>query len=191
MRKYSNETLEQAVGREVLINYGKRYLGATLSSSCLPSWSQTKIIDYMGKPSNFLVICGGVGISKTYTCASLTEWILKNFNTSRYWNERGLQEALQNSWSSTSGNILKYLIDDDLVILDDIGSEGFSDWKEKILMETIDQRYNSMLPTIFISNLFKSDFEDKYHARIASRLFATENTIIEIFDAVDQRTLGK
>jgi len=145
----------------------------------------------MSKPEHFLVICGGAGISKTHTCASLTEWILKRFNTSRYWNELKIHEALKNSWDSTSGDILKYLIDDELVIFDDVGSGGLSDWKEKILMEIIDQRYNSMLPTIFTSNLFKSDFEKEYHPRIASRLFATENTIIEIFDAVDQRTLGR
>ena len=82
------------------------------------------------------------------------------------------------------------MIDDEIVILDDVGfwwnearnSYKDNEWKIEVLYEFINNRYNSMLPTIITSNLNKEQFESVYSPRIASRLFAAENTIIKMFN---------
>src|SRR5579862_8781807 len=140
MHKLKTETLEHAVYREIITNYGERYGQASLANVSFPTGTEVKIIDFMKNPKNFLVICGNPGIGKTYICAAMTEWVLKTFNTSRYWNEKKLHTELKDSFNS-NWELLDYLIDDDLIIYDDIGSEGFSEWKERVLTEVIDFRY--------------------------------------------------
>lgn len=148
----------------------------------------------MSEPKNMLVFCGNPGIGKTYLCAAFMEWIITEFDAFRYWHEDNLLQRVRDSISEGNGDYfraLSYLIDDPIVILDDLGCNKPNEWREEIIFHTIDERYNSMLPTIITSNLSKQDFRDKYHPRIASRLFAKENIIIELHDEPDLRENGK
>jgi len=82
---------------------------------------------------------------------------------------------------------LQYLIDDDFVMLDDIGSTGLNDWRKEIIFDAIDERYNTMKPTIVTSNFSIKEFKEFFHERVSSRLFSKENCIIEILDGYDLR----
>ncbi len=86
---------------------------------------------------------------------------------------------------------LKYLIDDQLVMIDDIASDKHSEWREEILFAAIDQRYSSMKPTVITSNLTIDDFKKTYQPRLFSRLFAADNIIIEIKNGEDFRQQPK
>jgi len=74
------------------------------------------------------------------------------------------------------------LVDDEFVIYDDLGSTGLNDWRKEVLFEFLDQRYVSMKPTIVTSNLTREEIYQQIHPRVASRLFAKENTLIEVRD---------
>ena len=161
------------------------------------------IARYMKSPKNFLVFVGNPGIGKTYLCAALTEWHLKTFRSTRYWRERDLLSKLRQivgEGKSDYAVALEYFIDDDFLILDDVGS-GINpekhtyrdlEWRTEILFSLLDYRYNSLKPTLITSNFNKKMFEMVYSERVSSRLFAKENTIISMFNdsAVDKRTLG-
>jgi len=144
---------------------------------------------------NFLVITGPAGTSKTYFCSAMIEIIFNKFETFRAFDERDLLRKLrQGMGSSMHGDYLDHLqqlIDDELIIIDDVGSSGHTEWREEALMEAIDFRYGSTLPTIFTSNLSKKDFYQIYGQRISSRLFAKENTIIDLEGMPDLREKGK
>lgn len=157
----------------------------------------------MKDPKNFLVFLSKPGIGKTYLCAALTEWALETFRSLRYHRERDLLAKLRQGIADGDGDYakaLEYYIDDDLIILDDVGS-GINpekhtnrdlEWRAEILFSFLDYRYNSMKPTVITSNFSKRLFESVYSERIASRLFAAENKIITIFDdsIVDKRSIG-
>lgn len=156
--------------------------------------AQTQISNFLKEPKNILIYCGNPGIGKTYFCAALTNWAFETFDNFRYWNESELLKRVRSSMSDFKGDYLeclKLLIDDQLIILDDVGSTGTNEWREEILFDLIDERYNSMRPTVITSNFSVQEFKNKFHERICSRLFAKENTIIEILDGEDQRSLGK
>ncbi len=143
----------------------------------------------MRKKRNFLVFTGNPGIGKTHFCAALMEFCLSQFESFRYWKEQDLLERIRSSMSEFKGDYfqtLKLLIDDDLVILDDIGSSGVNDWREEILFKTIDERYNSLKPTIITSNFSRGEFKKLYHPRIYSRIYDHENFIIN-FEGEDFR----
>lgn len=157
----------------------------------------------MEKGSDFLVIVGNPGTGKTHICSALVNWAYDNFNTLRYHREYDLLSKLRTSIDQGYGDYVKsleFLIDDEVVMLDDVGSWWSRDklstkdnqWKIEIFFEFLDYRYNKQLPTIITSNLSKRDFIDIYSQRICSRLFSKQNTIIEMFGSmdIDKRTLG-
>lgn len=144
----------------------------------------------MNEPKNFLVYCGNPGIGKTYLCSAMTEWAMTKFKSFRYWSEAELLKRVRSSMDEYKGDYvqtLKYFIDDELVMIDDVGSTGLTEWRKEILFEALDFRYNSMLPTIITSNYGKKEFEQSFHPRISSRLFDKDNIIIEINDGIDLR----
>lgn len=170
----------------------ERYVGASLSQMKWGKVDMAKLDAFMKEKKNFLVILGSPGTSKTYLCSALSEWILENFQTYRYWMEGCLFERLKRGFESHEGSpkVLEYLVDDELIILDDVGSNSWTEWKEDMFFDLINMRYNSMMPTIITSNLTRKQFYDTYQPRVTSRLFAKENTVIELKDAQDFRELG-
>lgn len=149
-----------------------------------------KIQNFMKTPKNFLLYCGNPGIGKTYLCASLIEWAMTTFDSFRYWNESELLKKIRSGMDEYKGDYLetlKHLIDDQLVMFDDLGSCGLNDWRKEIIFDAIDERYNSMLPTIITSNFSLKEIEKNFHPRVCSRLFDKDNTIIEILDGIDLR----
>lgn len=149
-----------------------------------------------------LIYLGSPGAGKTYFCSAITEWSFLRFHTRRYHKESDLCKRLRNAISEGVGDYLihlRYFIDDELVILDDIGSSinphkhstRDLEFRREILLEFLDYRYNTRRPTIVISNFNKDEILDVYAKRIHSRMFAKENTVISRFgDDVDKRQIG-
>lgn len=186
--------MEKTISERQELYFGRRYVGASMAKVTFNEYIDKKIVEYMDKPRNFLVFLGNPGIGKTYFLAALVPWALSKFNCFRYYKEADLLKRLRTAVGENHGDYLealKYLIDDDLIMLDDMGSQGLNDWREEVIFDAIDQRYNSTLPTILTSNFTKEEFHKNYHERIASRVFAKENTVISIFDNYDLRKEGK
>jgi len=111
-------------------------------------------------------------------------------NSFRYWNERDFLSRLRAVISGEKGDYLKemdYILDDQFIMFDDIGSSGVNEWRQEVLFEMIDRRYRSELPTVITSNLTKSEIYEKLGTRSASRMFAKENLIIELHNGQDVR----
>lgn len=139
---------------------------------------------------DFLIYCGNPGIGKTYFCAAMYEYALQNFKSVRYWNESELLKKIRGSMDEFKGDYLdclKYLIDDEFVMLDDIGSTGLNEWRKEVIFDAIDERYNCMMPTVITSNFSVREFKEFFHQRVSSRLFGKDNYIIEILDGDDLR----
>ena len=86
---------------------------------------------------------------------------------------------------------MRDLIDDVFIIFDDVGASGHTEWRQEVLMDLIDYRYESMLPTVFTTNLSPKEVYSSYGPRIGSRLFSKENTILFYEDMPDLRLEGK
>lgn len=172
--------------------FGHRYVGATLANCSMHGSKNDLINSYMQTKEHFLVLTGVPGCGKTYIAAALVEWMLQNFATIRIWKEYDLYTKIKlgidKGWDCS--DTLSRLIDDDIVVVDDLGSQSRNDWRENILTEMIDVRYSKEKATIFTTNLSEKDFCDKYDPKIASRIFAHENTVIDLSSAKDLRREG-
>lgn len=138
---------------------------------------------------NFLVILGPPGTGKTWMCAAISYAAHRRFNTVRYWKEFDLLDKLRESIDKYNDyfKTLEQAMDDEFCIIDDIGSTGVTDWRKEVIFSAIDLRYNSMRPTIITSNLNRDQIKEKYEWRTADRLFAKENTIIDLFGMPSMR----
>lgn len=192
---------EKRIADYKLRSFGQRYRNASLCKLEGNPQATAAVNEWMKKPKNMLVYHGTAGIGKTYLCAALTDWCFENFNDFRYWKEEDLLRKLRLGISEGKGDYLhslRSMIDHELLIVDDVGSginpEKFSnrdlEFRREVFYSLLDYRYNAMLPTIITSNFSNKEFEIVYSKRITSRLFAEENTNIEILDGQDKRTLG-
>jgi len=154
----------------------------------------------MMQPKNFLIYHGSPGIGKTYLCAAITSWALANFSSYRFYREEGLLQLLRERISQKKGDYtkeLENLIDDDLIVLDDVGSgidirhlQRNIEWRSEVFYSFVDYRYRHCKPTIITSNFSYEDFKQIYSQRTISRLFAAENIIIDAIGGVDKRSMG-
>lgn len=162
----------------------------------MPGGCASKIQDWNAKNlGNFLVILGPPGTGKTYLCSALYAYVVDKFRSIRCYHERQLLQRLRDFIGGAShGDYLGYLhllTDDDLIILDDVGSSGFNEWREEVIFEFVDYRYNQQKATIITSNLTYDEFDELSKGRIASRLFASENIIVDFSPIGDLRKEGK
>jgi DNA replication protein DnaC len=156
------------------------------------------ILAWISNPADVLLYHGSPGIGKTYFCAALTEWMFRMFSTRRYFREEDLLRRLRAGISAGEGDYLirlEWLVDDQIVILDDVGS-GINprkvtsrdlEFRREIFFSFLDYRYRRRLPTIITSNFSKEDFLEVYSERIVSRLFSAQNTIIGNFNTSDDK----
>ena len=179
-----DEKLEKKIEELQVKFMGERYRNASLASYEASPEIIKSIKQFLDKKKNFLVFCGNPGIGKTMLCACLVEWAMK-FRSFRYWKEIELLRRIRSSMEHSTGDYqetLEFLIDDSFIMLDDIGSTGLNDWRKEIIFSAIEYRYKTTLPTLITSNLSRKDFEEQFPARVADRLFAKENIIIEDYE---------
>ena len=191
--KSRKETGEARFRKRQRDSIGSRFVGASLATIKMKPEDAKKVATFLDEKKNFLVYCGSPGIGKTYLCSALFEFAEIHFQHYRYWSENDLLKRVRDSFENIKGDYidtLRFLLDDDFIMLDDIGSAGHTDWREEILFAAIDFRYNSGLPTVITSNLSREEFHKKYHNRIYSRIFSSKNIVIEINDGVDLRQEG-
>ena len=70
--------------------------------------------------------------------------------------------------------IIEYYGKCDLLIIDEVGRQKFSDFEVNLFFEIIDRRWNNVLPTTVITNLTAREFAEFYSKAILDRLRPTE-----------------
>lgn len=138
----------------------------------------------MQSPQNFLVLSGSPGGGKTWTAAAIANFLKYSKGWVRYFREDDFFEKLRVfiKEDRNYAREMEYLLSQDWIIFDDLGSTGVTDWRKEVLFSAINFLYEKQIPAVFTTNLTKAKCEQLYEPRLASRLFATENTIINFYD---------
>jgi DNA replication protein DnaC len=137
-----------------------------------------------------LLLMGGCGVGKTHLAvAALTE-IINSGKPGRvlFSNFQDLIQEIQASFDSDSAasksEIMRPLLEVDLLVLDELGSQKPTTFVQDVLYYVINTRYNSELTTIFTTNYYdRADGKDEtLEQRIGTRL---RSRLAEMADRVE------
>ena len=137
-----------------------------------------KFIDNFDNPKekNILFI-GNTGLGKTFMSNCIANELLKNGKTVLYQTAPILLENVINykmsKQKNSSNNIYQSVLDADLLIIDDLGTESLNSMKLSELFTILNTRIlnlNKITKTIISTNLNINDIFNHYEERIGSRI---------------------
>ena len=104
-----------------------------------------------------LLLIGPPGIGKTHIAvAVLRQVVLEKGVRGLYYDTRHLLSTIRTTYNpvtrTSEVDILRPVMEAELLVLDDLGAERPTDWVEETMNLIVNTRYNDRRPTIFTSN---------------------------------------
>ena len=180
----NNEIIKQIQNQ----SFGKRYEDACMSKINLPFTINKQIQLWLRDPNRMLVLRGAPGCGKTFLCSAILNYFLTkqmDVNPSRDpfimgYREREFFRLVRAQNGEDYSQRLPRLLDYHMVIFDDFGSSGVTNWRKEVIYDVINTRYECMLPTIITTNISYHDIKTDYGDRVSDRLFAKDNIEINM-----------
>lgn len=119
-----------------------------------------------------LLILGATGTGKTHQAYGAIRGIAA-FGVRSMWQgiaAADLYAKLRPRHGVDSEAEFRSIADAPLLIVDDLGAAKTSEWVEEVNYRLVNHRYESMLPTLFTSNVRPRELTEKLGERVASRL---------------------
>jgi len=178
--KFAQATLENfkhREGTELVFKATKQFIEE------FPNWKQEA-----------LLIWGTYGNGKTHLGASVTNALNEKGYIVVFQSVPELLRRIRSTFGKgqkeSEHQIMKALLECDLLVLDDIGAEKLTDWVQETMFDIIDGRYRRKLPTFCTSNLKPVELADQIGVRSYDRLVET-SLIVENKATSYRRELAK
>ena len=132
--------------------------------------------DHFDESHDNLLLYGNTGVGKTFLTHCIAKEALDHSHTVVYLTALGLFDLLEKNkfdkaLSSVEKNaVVSYILDCDLLILDDLGTELNNSFTSSQLYQVIDTRLVHRKSTIISTNLSFDDLREQYSERIFSRI---------------------
>ncbi|MCW3186239.1 ATP-binding protein, partial [Escherichia coli] len=122
-----------------------------------------------------MVMIGNCGTGKNHLAVSMAKNIIRHHQaTVEITDVMRLTRAVKNTWrhnsERTEDEVLDHFASLDLLIIDEVGVQFGTPTEITILQEIINARYESVLPTILISNLTFEQLKESIGERIVDRV---------------------
>lgn len=128
------------------------------------------------KTSPSILMYGNTGLGKTHLSLSIAAAVLEKGYSVLYDSVINFLRQIENEHFGRDRNgndTLSLLLECDLLILDDLGTEFDTPFYQSAVYNIINTRMNRCLPTIISTNMDFNGISHKYDERITSRIFAT------------------
>lgn len=188
-QKQEFEKLEKQLEKERLINRVKKYKDISIIDTKLLKSTfdianmadrhmntckryADKFIQVGTAPAGMLLY-GPVGTGKTFASACIANYLMQNGKTVLVMNLGLYLIKLKLDWDKAENEILTYVKDCDLLIIDDLGVENMSEFVLDKVFALIDTRYRAEKPLIITTNLTlrgEISIEKKFGVRVADRI---------------------
>ncbi len=124
-----------------------------------------------GLDSHSLFFMGKTGLGKTFLSSCIAKEVLEKGNSVIIGQFATFMRRIEDEhFGRAEGNTLDSLVDCDLLILDDLGSEFRTIFTESALYEIVNGRINANKPTIMSTNLSAAELNNTYNERLISRI---------------------
>lgn len=137
-----------------------------------------------------LLFIGKTGLGKTFMSSCIAKEVLGQGHSVVFGSIISFLRKLEDEhFGREDGSTMDLLVDCDLLILDDLGSEFKTAFTESALYDIINSRINMNKPIIISTNLAMSELNERYNDRIISRLMGCFSPIM--FIGRDIRSIKK
>ncbi|MBR0112950.1 MAG: ATP-binding protein [Clostridia bacterium] len=127
--------------------------------------------DDFDESSCSLYMHGATGLGKTHLSLAIANVACaKGFNVLYYPAHNLLSLLEKEKFSGNSGETEQEVLDCDLLIIDDLGSEFSTQFTVSALYNIINTRFNLSKPVIISTNLNEEELEKRYTQRVTSRI---------------------
>ena len=126
--------------------------------------------------SENLLFMGAPGLGKTHLTLAIVSGVADKGYIPFYGPAENLFTLVSNErFSGENKGSYQAILDCDLLVIDDLGTEFINEFSRSILYNLINSRLLSKKPTIINTNLTMKEIADRYGERIASRLIGGYN----------------
>jgi DNA replication protein DnaC len=139
-----------------------------------------------------LLLFGPHGVGKTHLAVGILKGCVRSKGARAYFFEtrellRLVRDTYNRSVEETEMEVLKPLLEADLLVLDDLGAERTSEWVQETLGLVVNTRYNAKRPTVFTSNLIDVPDATEPRSFIFQLGARSRSRLIEMCDWVEIR----
>lgn len=120
--------------------------------------------------SKGIIFMGNSGVGKTFISSCIANYLMDNGKTVLIINFGLYLNRIKREWAEAENDILNYIKQCDLLIIDDFGSERNTEFAIEKAFLMIDTRYRSEKPMIMTTNLSLYQLEKKFTTKIRSRI---------------------
>ncbi len=119
-----------------------------------------------------LLFCGAPGLGKTHLSLAIANEVIAKGYGVIYASAQNLINSIKNEQFSNNGesDVLDSVLNTDLLILDDLGTEFSTAFTASIIYNIINTRLLKNLSTVISTNLTLSEIEKVYSSRVLSRI---------------------
>lgn len=138
-----------------------------------------------------LYMHGATGLGKTHLSLAIANTVTENGYNVIYDSAQNIMSSLEREkfGGGNAGKREKEILECDLLIIDDLGSEFSTQFTVSAIYNIINTRINTSKPVIISTNLTEEELEEKYTQRITSRIIG--NYVSLFFMGKDIRQLIK
>ncbi len=132
--------------------------------------------------SESLYMHGATGLGKTHLSLAIANVVAENGYRVIYDTAQNILSSLEREKFShaNSGEREKEILDCDLLIIDDLGSEFSTQFTTAAIYNIVNTRINRSKPVIISTNLTEKELEDKYTQRVTSRIIGNYVSLLFI-----------
>jgi DNA replication protein DnaC len=147
-----------------------------------------------------LFFLGKPGLGKTHLSVAILKEVVRRTNARAiFFDVRELLKEIRNTYNpvvrSTESQVIRPVMDAELIVLDDLGAEKTSEWVDETLNLIVNTRYNERRATIFTSNYpVTEDLTDPDNlvVRVGYRMWSRLHEMCDFVEikSFDYRELG-
>jgi DNA replication protein DnaC len=124
--------------------------------------------------SESILMFGGTGLGKTHLSLAIANVVLQRGYSVIYDSTISILRSIEHEHFSYkhSSEMIDLVMDTDLLIMDDLGTEYQNQFYSSTIYDIINSRLNSGKPTIISTNLDYAGIRNRYEERVVSRITA-------------------
>jgi len=153
---YEEKSVDHKKKKQLCLDYAKNFLKKQNSGTSI-------------------IFSGTTGTGKTHLACAIANYIILNHDKTAVFISvlnavRRVKETYRKGSQETEREAIRWFLNPDLLILDEVGVQFGSDTEKMVLFEIINQRYENLKPTILLSNFSAENLKEFIGDRIMDRM---------------------